>query len=107
VTLKTTLGPLGVTWGVHGSDFGSRRTRDVVGGARSYENRGGKDEASTFVKLSRDAGDWHLYADAQLRWARFRYDGTVAVARSPGPSSTRSSASAAISGRIPSTPPSG
>lgn len=79
VTLKTTLGPLGVTWGVHGSDFGSRRTRDVVGGARSYENRGFKDEASTFVKLSRDAGDWHLYADAQLRWARFRYDGTVAV----------------------------
>lgn len=40
VTLKTTLGPLGVTWGVHGSDFESRRTRDVVGGARSYENRG-------------------------------------------------------------------
>ena len=79
VTLKTTLGPLGVTWGVHGSDFGSRRTRDVVDGARSYENRGFKDEASTFVKLSRDAGDWHLYADAQLRWARFRYDGTVAV----------------------------
>ncbi len=79
VTLKTTLGPLGLTWGVHGSDFGSRRTRDVVGGARSYENRGYKDEVSTFVKLSRDAGDWHLYGDAQLRWARFRYAGTVAV----------------------------
>ncbi|MHB8797371.1 MAG: TonB-dependent receptor [Thermoanaerobaculia bacterium] len=79
VTLKTTLGPLGVTWGVHGSDFGSERTRDVVGGARSYENRGYKNEVSTFVKLSRDAGDWHLYGDAQLRWARFRYDGSVAV----------------------------
>jgi iron complex outermembrane receptor protein len=79
VTFKTALGPLGLTWGVHGSDFGSRRTRDVVGGSRSYLNHGYKDEASTFVKLSRDAGPWHFYGDAQLRWARFRYDGSVDV----------------------------
>lgn len=77
VTLKTTLGPLGVTWGVHGSDFGSTRTRDVVGGERNYLNHGYKSEASTFVKLSRDAGPWHFYGDAQLRWARFRYEGDV------------------------------
>ena len=77
VTLKTTLGPLGVTLGVHGSDFGSTRTRDVVGGERDYLNHGYKSEASTFVKLSRDAGPWHVYGDAQLRWARFRYDGDV------------------------------
>jgi iron complex outermembrane receptor protein len=77
VTLKTTLGLLGVTWGLHGSDFGSTRTRDVVGGGRNYLNHGYKSEASTFVKLSRDAGPWHFYGDAQLRWARFRYDGDV------------------------------
>jgi iron complex outermembrane recepter protein len=77
VTLKTTLGPVGLTWGVHGSDFGSTRTRDVVGGSRSYLNHGYKSEASTFVKLSRDAGAWHLYGDAQLRWARFRYEGSL------------------------------
>lgn len=77
VTYKTLLGPVGVTWGVHGSDFGSTRTRDVVGGGRNYLNHGYKSEASTFVKLARDAGPWHAYADAQLRWARFRYEGSL------------------------------
>jgi iron complex outermembrane receptor protein len=79
VTLKTTLGPVGLTWGVHGSDFGSTRTRDVVDGERDWLNHGTKSEASTFVKLARDAGPWHLYGDLQLRWARFRYEGDVAV----------------------------
>ncbi len=79
LTYKTVLGPLGLTWGVHGSDFGSTRTRDVVGGERNYLNHGYKSEASTFVKLSRDAGPWHLYGDAQLRWARFEYEGDVEV----------------------------
>ena len=79
VTLKTTLGPVGLTWGAHGSDFGSTRTRDVVDGGRDWRNQGAKSEASTFVKLSRDAGPWHLYGDLQLRWARFRYEGSVAL----------------------------
>jgi iron complex outermembrane receptor protein len=77
ITFKTALGPFGLTWGVHGSDFGSTRTRDVVGGERNYLNRGYKNEASTFLKLSRDTGPWHLYGDAQLRWARFRYEGSL------------------------------
>lgn len=79
VTLKTSLGPIGLTWGAHGSDFGSTRTRDVVDGGRDWRNEGFKSEASTFVKLSRDAGPWHLYGDLQLRWARFRYEGSVAL----------------------------
>jgi iron complex outermembrane receptor protein len=79
MTLKTALGSVGLTWGVHGSDFGSTRTRDVVDGGRDWRNRGYKSEASTFVKLSREAGPWHLYGDLQLRWARFRYEGDVAV----------------------------
>jgi len=79
LTYKTALGALGLTWGVHGSDFGSRRTRDTVGGERDYLNYGHKSEASTFVKLARDAGPWHFYGDAQLRWARFRYEGSVSL----------------------------
>ena len=43
----------------------------------SYINDGNKSEASTFVKLARDSGPWHFYGDAQLRWARFRYEGSV------------------------------
>ncbi len=80
LTYKAVLGPIGLTWGVHGSDFGSTRTRDVVGGARSYANDGHKSEASTFVKLAHDSGPWHVYGDAQLRWARFRYEGSVDLA---------------------------
>ena len=48
-----------------------------MGGERSYINDGNKSEASTFVKLARDSGPWHFYGDAQLRWARFRYEGSV------------------------------
>ena len=77
LTYKTRLGPVGLTWGVQGSDFGSTRTRDIVGGERSYLNDGNKSEASAFVKLSQDSGPWHFYGDAQLRWARFRYEGNV------------------------------
>ncbi|MBI5440319.1 MAG: TonB-dependent receptor, partial [Deltaproteobacteria bacterium] len=77
LTYKTLLGPVGLTWGVHGSDFGSTRTRDIVGGDRNYLNHGYKSEASTFVKLARDAGRWHFYGDAQVRWARFRYEGSL------------------------------
>jgi len=29
------------------------------------------------VKLARDAGRWHVYGDAQVRWARFRYEGSL------------------------------
>ena len=74
---KTALGPLGLTWGVHGSDFGSTHTRDVVGGGRDYLNHGYKSEAIDLRQARRDAGPWHLYGDAQLRWARFRYEGSL------------------------------
>lgn len=77
VTYATALGPFGLTWGAHASDFSSQRTRDVVGGERSYLNHGYKNEASTFVKATRDGGGWHLWGDAQLRWARFRYEGSL------------------------------
>ncbi len=77
---NTVSGPWRLTTGVNGSSFESRRTRDIVGGSRTYLNYGHKDEVSTFVKLARDAGSWHLYGDVQLRWARFRYEGSLEMA---------------------------
>jgi iron complex outermembrane receptor protein len=68
-------GPFNLTYGVHANDFGSTHARQRVGVGPDYENRGHKSEANTFAKLGYDAGRWHLYGDAQLRWARFRYDG--------------------------------
>lgn len=77
LTWKGSAGSLSYTWGAHASDFASDHSRDLVGGAQQYENQGHKNEANTFVKLGWDRGPWHLYADAQLRWARFRYEGDL------------------------------
>src|SRR5262245_285853 len=70
-------GPLNFTYGVHANDFQSRHARERVGLGSDYVNHGHKSEANTFAKLGYDTGRWHLYADAQLRWARFRYEGDV------------------------------
>lgn len=76
-TLTQTRGRLGLTWGSHANDFGSRHTRGVVDGQEDYLNRGHKNEANTFVKLTWNEARWHHYADAQVRWARFRYEGDI------------------------------
>jgi iron complex outermembrane recepter protein len=70
---------LSLTWGVHANDFDSRHAQDVHGGPPVYENRGFKSEANTFAKLGYRVGRWRLYGDAQLRRARFRYRGDVAL----------------------------
>ena len=77
VNLKTSSGPFGLTWGAQGSDFSSEHVRDVVGGGRDYLNNGSKSEANTFAKLTWDSGPWHAYGDAQLRWARFGFEGDL------------------------------
>jgi iron complex outermembrane receptor protein len=76
-TLHYQRGPWNLTWGLHANDFRSTHTRDVVDGARDYENRGVKNEVNTFAKLSYDVGRWHYYGDAQVRWARFEYEGDL------------------------------
>jgi iron complex outermembrane receptor protein len=58
-------------------DFASTHTRDVVDGDRDYLNQGHKDEMSAFAKAGFEAGRWHAYADAQVRHARFRYEGDL------------------------------
>lgn len=63
--------------GVHVGNFRSDHSRDVVGGAHEYDNAGFKSEANAFAKLGYDPGRVRLYADAQVRHARFRYRGAL------------------------------
>jgi iron complex outermembrane receptor protein len=68
-------GRLGLVWGVHANDFGRDHFMDVVGGARAYRNTGLKNELSSFLRASWEEGRARLWADAQLRHARFEYQG--------------------------------
>jgi iron complex outermembrane receptor protein len=65
------------TWGAFFSDFGSRHSRDILSGPADYTNRGFKNEFNTFAKFAWSTGRWRWFGDVQLRWARFRYDGTM------------------------------
>jgi iron complex outermembrane receptor protein len=69
-------GRLGLNWGAHVNDFTRDHFMDIVGGSRQYLNTGLKNEYNTFLKASWDAGArTRLWADAQLRHARFEYRG--------------------------------
>ena len=69
-------GRLGLSWGAHANDFSRDHFMDIVGGERAYLNTGFKNELSSFLKASWDAGRARLWADAQLRHARFEYRGS-------------------------------
>jgi iron complex outermembrane receptor protein len=68
-------GRLGLNWGAHANDFSRDHFMDVVGGERAYTNPGLKNEVSSFLKATWDQGRARLWADAQLRYARFEYRG--------------------------------
>lgn len=72
-------GRLGLLWGAHANDFTRDHFRDDVGGERAYLNTGLKNELSSFLKASWDKGRARLWADAQLRYARFEYQGSQAL----------------------------
>jgi iron complex outermembrane recepter protein len=63
--------------GLHANDFDSDHAREIVGAGRDYANRGHKQELSGFGRTSYDLGALELFADAQLRRARFRYEGDL------------------------------
>lgn len=78
VTFSSAFGPATLNAGIHANDF----TRDHflrVAGEELYENTGEKNEANAFAKLGWDAGRWHLYGDAQVRYAKFDYEGDVEI----------------------------
>ena len=68
-------GRLGLNWGAHANAFTRDHFMDVVGGSRAYFNNGKKNELNTFLKATWDAGRARLWADAQVRHARFTYRG--------------------------------
>jgi iron complex outermembrane receptor protein len=68
-------GRLGLNWGAHANDFTRDHFMDVVGGSRAYVNTGLKNEYNTFLKATWDAGRARLWADGQVRHARFEYRG--------------------------------
>jgi iron complex outermembrane receptor protein len=62
-------------WGAHVNDFTRDHSMALVGGDRQYLNTGLKKEASTFLKATWERGRAQIWADAQLRYARFEYQG--------------------------------
>ncbi len=76
-TYRHESGPFGLTVGLNAYGYESTHSRSVTEAIPDYENHGFKTQASGFVKLGWDAGRWHLVADGQVRWAKFRYEGDV------------------------------
>jgi iron complex outermembrane receptor protein len=68
-------GRLELSWGAHANDFSRDHFMDVVGGERAYLNTGSKNELSSFLRAGYDVGRARLWADAQVRHARFEYRG--------------------------------
>lgn len=76
-TFTRRLGALRLTLGAHAYSYESTHTQDDEDGTRNYTNHGTKSEISGFVKLLWDSGRWHPFLDAQVRHARFGYEGSV------------------------------
>jgi iron complex outermembrane receptor protein len=80
VTYSERVGDFTTNYGVHVNRFEREHTRDAVDGPRDYFNYGVKGEANAFAKINWDAGAWHLYGDAQVRYTSFDYHGDVEIA---------------------------
>jgi iron complex outermembrane recepter protein len=76
-TLNHRRGALELTLGTQVQGFTSTHSRQVVDVGPDYENHGDKDEWSAFAKAGYRAGRWSAWADAQVRHARFRYEGDL------------------------------
>ena len=75
-TVLHTTDRLALSGGVHVNDFSGDHTLDIEGD-RIYVNTGFKQTANAFAKAEYTLGPWILFADAQLRWAEFSYEGAV------------------------------
>ncbi len=76
-TYSKKLGAVKLTLGANGYGYRSTHTQDDEDGTRNYTNHGTKSELSGFLKLAGDWGIWHPFLDAQVRRARFGYEGDV------------------------------
>lgn len=76
LTYSTVMGPMNLTLGAHANHFARDHFQDVSD-VRQYTNTGLKNEVSSFAKVTYDLNRWHLYGDAQVRYARFWYNGSI------------------------------
>ena len=76
-TYTRRIGALRLTLGANANAYKSTHTQDDEAGSRNYTNHGTKSEISGFAKLLWDSGRWHPFLDAQVRHARFGYEGSV------------------------------
>ena len=76
-TFTQKFGAFGLTLGAHANSDKSTHSLDDGDGTRLYTNHGTKSEISGFMKLLGDLGRWHPFLDAQVRHARFGYEGSV------------------------------
>ncbi|MEO8585731.1 MAG: TonB-dependent receptor, partial [Acidobacteriota bacterium] len=76
-TYTRKAGAFRLTLGANANAYKSTHTQDDENGFRNYTNHGTKSELSGFVKLLGDLGRWHPFLDAQVRHARFGYEGDV------------------------------
>jgi iron complex outermembrane receptor protein len=76
LTYSTVVGRMNLTLGAHTNHFARDHFQDA-GDVRQYTNTGLKNEASSFAKITYDLDHWHLYGDAQVRYARFWYNGSI------------------------------
>ena len=76
-TYTKKLGAFHFSAGAHAYGYKSTHTLDDGDGSRLYTNHGTKSEISGFTKLIGDLGAWHPFLDAQVRYVRFGYEGSV------------------------------
>ncbi len=77
VTAHYQRGPWTAAWAAHFSRFSRQHTLDTLGGSRLYRNTGFKEEANTFFKAGGRWNRFSVYGDLQVRWTRFRYEGSL------------------------------
>ncbi|NKB89716.1 MAG: TonB-dependent receptor [Acidobacteria bacterium] len=76
LTASRTTREWAISFGAHYNDFAGDHTLDS-GATRYYLNTGYKQSANAWAKAEYRTGDWILFGDAQLRWAKFRYEGDI------------------------------
>jgi iron complex outermembrane receptor protein len=78
-SLELVRGPWRATVALHAATF-ARDHSLVAFDERKYLNTGHKDEGNGFIKVAWTPAGWRVDGEAQLRQARFRYEGDVAIA---------------------------
>ena len=69
--------------GVHGNKYERDHAMAILPDFNTtlYKNTGFKDEASTFIKANYNINKFSFFADAQLRYVNFRYQGVTSFPR--------------------------